>query len=165
MYRVEALKDRFYLFKVAEIEHNVPPPSSFLADWGQAVRLVNATVETEASMPVLNLDWWIGGPIDPDQTVFVHVRNAAGEVVAQFDGNPISNLGPLGTWAPGDLVRERRPLLLPASLAPGHYTLAVGLYNWQSTERLHSDQTHTTTADDALVVGEFDYPLATGQTP
>ncbi len=166
VYRGEALKDRFHLFKVAEIEHAVPPAPSFLAEWGQAVRLVNAAVETEAGVPVLDLDWWIGGPIDPDQTVFVHVRNAAGEVVAQFDANPVSNLGPLGTWVPGDLVRERRPLLLPATLAPGHYTLAVGLYNWQSTERLRPDQTHNpTTADGALVVGEFDYPLAPGQTP
>ena len=166
VYRVEALDKGFHLFRIAEIEHNMPAPSSFMAEWSQAVRLDNASIDVEAGVPVLNLEWWIGGPLGPDQTVFVHVRNVTGEVVAQFDAAPIDGLAPLGTWVSGDLIRERRPLLLPSNLAQGQYSIAVGLYNWQSLERMLPDQTNVSAAQDGvLVVGGFDYPLDSNQAP
>ncbi len=166
VYRVEALNNGFHLFKIAEIEHKLPEPSSFIAEWSQAVRLVDASIDGEAGVPILNLEWWIGGPFDPNQTVFVHVRNAAGEIVAQFDAAPIGNLAPLGTWGSGDLIRERRPLLLPSDLPPGHYTVDIGLYNWQSLKRLLPDQTNSLAAQDGvLAAGDFDYPLGSSQAP
>ncbi len=166
VYRVEAINNRFHLFKIAEIEHKTPAPSTFSAEWKQAVRLVNASLDEEAGVPVLNLEWWIGGPFDPNQTVFVHVRNIAGEVVAQFDAAPLGNLAPLGTWGSGDLVRERRPLLLPSDLPPGQYTVITGLYDWQSSQRLLPDRTNNSAAQDGgLVVGKFDYPLSSSQAP
>ena len=87
--------------------------------------MISATLETEAGAPVLNLDWFVDGPIDPNVTVFVHVLNEAGQVVAQADGDLVGGYVPIGLWPINDRVLERR--VLPVHDLPiGKYTVAIG---------------------------------------
>ncbi|HLF26544.1 MAG TPA: hypothetical protein VJG32_09415 [Anaerolineae bacterium] len=159
VYRVEALTapaGDLHLFKVAGLQRQVDPPAA-VAEWS-AVRLAGASVDMEAGIPVLNLAWWIAGLNDAGQTVFVHVRNAAGEIVAQADGDPIGGMAPFNSWATGDLIRERRPLLLPPDSPAGTYTVAVGLYGRATLERTTPTRANIPLSDGALVVGSFDIP-------
>jgi len=63
-----------------------------------------------------------------DYTVFVHLRNASGETLAQGDGQPTGGAYPTSFWAPGETVLDERSLTLPLDLPPGDYHLVIGLY-------------------------------------
>ena len=59
-----------------------------------------------------------------------------GELVAQFDGPPLAGLLPTSQWKSNSLYIDRRKLEVPSSLAPGDYLLRIGLYSFESGERL-----------------------------
>ncbi len=158
VYQIKAVGLDLHLFKIAEIEHGATLPASDIAEWAASIRLVAASIDTEAGVPVLNLGWVIDGPIDSGQTVFVHVRNATGEIVAQADGDLVGGLAALSSWAPGDFIRERRALSLPSNLPAGTYTVAVGLYDRASLKRTVPIRVKSATAQDgALVVAHFEH--------
>ena len=157
VFRVEAPRNDLQLFQSGQIEHHAAPPDSFAARWPGDVRLISATIESETGVPVLNLDWFIGSPIDPDVTVFVHVLNEAGQVVAQADGDLVGGYVPIGLWQPNDRVHERR-ILSTGGLASEKYTVAVGLYDRASQQRVTPTQALAPVTDDALHVGTFNQP-------
>jgi hypothetical protein len=72
-----------------------------------------------------------------DYTVFVHLVDEAGNPGAQHDGQPWWEVSiPSTTWQPGERLRDRHVLALPPELAEGRYRLQVGVYFWQTLERL-----------------------------
>jgi hypothetical protein len=71
-----------------------------------------------------------------DYTVFVHLLDASGALVAQHDGPPAAGYAPIGGWSAGDTVLDRRSVALPAPLLPGEYRLVVGLYDPTTGQRL-----------------------------
>jgi hypothetical protein len=156
VFRVEAPRSDLHLFEIGQVEHNVPPPGSVVASWPDELRLISATVTSEAGAPVLNLDWFIGGPIDPQVTVFVHVLNDAGQVVAQADGDLVGGYVPLGLWQKNDRIQERRVLSFVET--GEHYRIALGLYNRSTQQRLNPASTDAPSNAGAVLVGEFDWP-------
>ena len=68
-------------------------------------------------------------------TVFVHLVDADGRLVAQHDGQPVSNIFPFPEWQAGMILRDDHVLQLPADLPPGAYTLVVGVYDPDTQER------------------------------
>jgi hypothetical protein len=147
-----------HLFKIGQIEHNAAPPESFTASWPANLRLISATINSEAGVPVLNLAWHIGTALDPNMTVFVHVQDADRQLVGQADGDLVGGYVPIGLWSPNDRVQDRRPLLAADQLAPGRYTVIVGLYDRRTQQRLNPVQSNQPVKDDALIVGEFEWP-------
>ncbi|MEZ4835958.1 MAG: hypothetical protein R2873_28835 [Caldilineaceae bacterium] len=61
-----------------------------------------------------------------EATVFVHLLNAAGEIIGQFDQPPGGVENPTSLWAPGEEVRNDFSLTLPTD--DHATTLRVGLY-------------------------------------
>ncbi len=158
VFRVAAPYGDLHLFQIGQIDHNVTPPSSFVAAWPGEVRLISATIDSEAGVPVLNLAWHMGSPIDPDSTVFVHVLNEDGQGAAQADGDLIGGYVPIGLWQQNDRVQERRLLILP-DLPPGRYSVAIGLYNRNSQRRTPPKQANDVPIKDgALIISEFERP-------
>jgi hypothetical protein len=156
VYQVDAPNADLHLFQIGQIEHGAASPETVVADWPDGVRLISATLETEARAPVLNLNWFVDGSIDPEVTVFVHVLNEAGQVVAQADGDLVGGYVPIGLWQPHDRVQERR--VLPPVEPGGHYRIALGLYNRTTQQRLTPASASVPLSDGALLVGAFDWP-------
>jgi hypothetical protein len=152
VFRVEIPRGDLHLFQIGQIDRAAAPPESVVASWPDGVRLISATIDREAGAPVLNLDWFIGGPIDPDVTVFVHVLDEAGQVVAQADGDLVGGYVPIGLWSPSDRVQERRVLHLPDQPAAVRYTVLIGLYNRNSAERLPVQAQGASVVDNAYVI-------------
>ena len=72
-----------------------------------------------------------------DYTIFVHLIGPDGDTVAQHDGQPWWEVPlPTSTWQPGEMLQDRHTLPLPSDLQPGEYRLEVGVYYWQTLERL-----------------------------
>jgi len=85
---------------------------------------------------LLTLLWQSLQSVEKDYQVFVHLLNDRGEKVLQRDGQPVLWMRPTSTWRPGDEIVDRYGLLLPSTLAAGRYTLAVGLYDAVTGQRL-----------------------------
>jgi 4-amino-4-deoxy-L-arabinose transferase-like glycosyltransferase len=84
----------------------------------------------------LTLFWASAGPLPADYTVFVHMVDADGQIVAQGDGPPRGGRYPTSVWGEDEFFDDLHVLLLPSDLASGHYTLLVGLYNPMDNTRL-----------------------------
>lgn len=91
-----------------------------------------------------------------DYTVFVHVENRVGEIVAQNDAQPRDGLYPTAIWDAGEAVVSTWQVTLPTPLAPGAYRLWIGLYEWQSGVRLPIQAEGATVAADRLLLQEID---------
>jgi hypothetical protein len=86
----------------------------------------------------LTLYWQALGPVDRDYTVFAHVRNKAGEVVAQRDGPPAGGVYPTSLWEPGEIIEDE--LVVPLEGLPaGEYDLVAGMYDFVTGVRLPVD--------------------------
>lgn len=94
----------------------------------------------------VTLAWQPLQPLDFDYNVFIHATDAAGNRVAQWDGQPLAagSRAPMTQWAVGEVVTSEYRLDLPAGSAPRH--LLIGLYNWQTGERL------AVNGDDKVIV-------------
>jgi hypothetical protein len=73
--------------------------------------------------------WQVDAPPRTDWTVFTHVVDAGGAVVAGFDSQPGRASLITTRWQAGWRVLDEVELLLPAELLPGDYTLQMGLYD------------------------------------
>ena len=95
---------------------------------GQAVDLSEAVAATPESTIAVTLLWEALEPADRSYTVFVHLRDANGALIAQHDGIPILGTRPTPTWQPGEQLLDRHELIVPEG-ASGPATLVVGLYD------------------------------------
>ena len=71
-----------------------------------------------------------------DYTVFVHLLDAAGNVLAQGAAPPRAGRYSTHWWDPGEVVADRHVIPLPADLPPGDFRARIGLYNPNTGERL-----------------------------
>jgi 4-amino-4-deoxy-L-arabinose transferase-like glycosyltransferase len=69
-----------------------------------------------------------GGPTADRWKVFTHLLDADSRVVAQRDAEPAGNLRPTTGWTRGEQVEDNYGIAIPADLAPGSYTLEIGMY-------------------------------------
>ncbi len=84
----------------------------------------------------LRLYWQSEAVLPTDYTTFVHLRNAAGETVAQKDQPPLNGAYPTSLWEPGEIISDSLTIPLPPDLPAGDYQLVVGLYDFQTGQRL-----------------------------
>jgi hypothetical protein len=80
----------------------------------------------------LTLYWQALSRPGEDYTFFVHVLDAAGQVLSQWDGQPDGGAYPTSIWDPGEVVLV--PLQVP--LPTGAQQVAIGVYGPPAGERL-----------------------------
>ena len=84
----------------------------------------------------LTLYWQALRAPEHDYTVFVHLVDADGKIVAQSDSYPVGGGYPTSSWRPEYLVRDVRRLEIPAGRRAGALRLVAGLYRLETMERL-----------------------------
>lgn len=87
------------------------------------------------SLP-LTLYWRALAKPTRDYTVFMHLLDTDGKIVAQIDAQPRGGMYPTSIWDAGEIIRDEYALQLPADLAPGSYRIELGLYEYPSLTRL-----------------------------
>lgn len=124
----------------AEVSPNAPS-HRLGARFGEAIELVGYDLADDTLLPgeeiMLTLYWQTLAQPQVDATLFVHLYDEEGGLVAQVDGRPPDETRPTSTWQAGETISPQVSLPLPADdLAPGYYQLAIGLYLPGSGERL-----------------------------
>jgi hypothetical protein len=76
----------------------------------------------------VTLHWQATEPLERDYNSYVHLINGAGQGLSQSDQRPGGDFYPSRYWQPGETLRDRHVLTVPATAAPGEYRLRVGLY-------------------------------------
>ena len=123
-----------------------------LATFGDVLALVGAELQPEPERLVVGLDWRVMGKSDAPLAAFVHVYDAGGALVAQSDGPPGSGLAPQALWAAGDGLADERVIDV-ATLPPGAYRVAVGVYNAAGGARLAAVSAGAPLADNVYTIG------------
>jgi hypothetical protein len=129
---------RHSVWSFAPLEN--PRPATSLSSFQSGAMLLDrASWSITGSQLLLDLDWYSEGQASGDYVMFVHLyedMNAA--PVAQVDIRPGNGTLPPGNWLPG--VRSDRITVDLDNVVPGTYTLAIGLYDPQTFERLLPEQ-------------------------
>jgi hypothetical protein len=102
----------------------------------------------------LTLYWQAQAEMEQDYTVFVHLLDAEGLLVAQHDSQPGGGSLPTSSWLEGEVIADEHPLRLDPNLPPGSYRLEVGLYLWPTMERLPVLDGAGQVQGDKVVLGE-----------
>ena len=95
----------------------------------------------------LTFDWYATAQPDAAYTLFVHLSDGSGKVVAQADSPPQSGAFPTSWWQAGDAVSDVHAV---AGAAPGRYRLSIGWYSPNTGRRLLLSDGH-----DELDLGEI----------
>ncbi len=145
-----------------------PLNHSFGGD-GWQVELTGVNEQTRAapgSRAPVTLRWQSPGPSLRDLTVFLHVRDAQGNIVAQDDSMPTwFGIQPTSQWQPGQEVLGAHSVLLPANLRPGVYDLMAGWYYWQTLERLALLDDAGMPIGDGVVIGKLEVDSTAAPRP
>ncbi len=123
----------------------VPPPvddtgaTAVNARFGDQITLSGYEVlgeTTQGKTIEIRLYWQAVRPPDDNYFVFIHLLDAAGQLVVNHDGQPMDGRFATRAWQPGITVPDNHPLLLPPDLPPGNYQVMVGLYQQETGVRL-----------------------------
>ncbi len=107
-------------------------------DFGNEIQLLGYTRGTlQAGQPfTVTWIWQALTETEKDYTVFVHLVDATGKILAQVDEGPRHSTYPTSLWVAGEIVYDEHTLNVPNTLPPGPYKLQVGFYRQDTGERL-----------------------------
>ncbi|MFN2134599.1 MAG: ArnT family glycosyltransferase [Candidatus Promineifilaceae bacterium] len=128
-------------------------PLEIVAGDPPLMRLIGYDVLPSPASLRIVLTWQALRPIRRDYTVFIHLYDQLGELRAQRDSEPMDGNAPTSWWLPHEIITDTHVLPLGTDLHEGNYALSLGLYYWQTGERLPLfDGSGQRLADDTLVL-------------
>jgi len=92
-------------------------------DVGESITLIGFNLTSSKGQAVIDLIWKARGEMSQSYRVFLHLREASGNVIAQSDGEPVNWTRPTTSWVKDEIVIDARTLNAP----PGSYTLVAGM--------------------------------------
>ena len=138
-------QDHFVAASLAKIKIPVAPPSSdelaaaipLNARFGDNVTLVSYTLRFDraARRAHLTLFWQSLAKSETDYTIFVHLMDSGGKIIAQKDAPPRDGNYPTSAWDAGEIVKDEYDLAIPAD-APMPSSIEIGMYSQPSMQRL-----------------------------
>jgi hypothetical protein len=84
----------------------------------------------------IELFWQTQVPLAKDYTVFVQLLGPDGRLYGQIDAQPLQGTAPTSQWTSGEVIRDPYTFLIAGDTTPGDYWLIVGLYQFETGERL-----------------------------
>ncbi len=131
------------------------------AVYGETITLLGANAAEEAQAGrgtvrvaagqtlTLALVWRAERTAERDLTRFAHLVGPDGRPVTQEDIVPCQGACPATSWVPAEILIDQVTLPIPADLAPGSYSLAIGWYDPTTLIRLPArDETGEALPDD-----------------
>lgn len=104
----------------------------------------------------LTLYWQGRGDIREVYSVFVHLVDEQGTIVAQHDGISVLGEDPPTAWAVGEIITDPVKVLLPQSRAPGRYSVVAGMYLPPNGPRLQRLDAGGQAVGDSVLLGTLE---------
>ncbi len=101
---------------------------------------------------VLQTTWQARAPAKRDYTLFVHLLDANGQLVAQQDQQPHHGRLPTSLWQAGEQIDEAIVVQVPAEKAAQWTTAVIGVYDPANGERPRRVSGASTNEDDLVIV-------------
>lgn len=130
------------------------PDNRLAAEFDDGIALTGYTLAPASAGLRLTLFWNVRAAPLADYSIFVHVVDAAGSIVAQADAQPMAGSYPTSIWSAGETVVDTIQL----SVAPGDYQVYVGLYRWDTQARLQVKVAGAAVPDNRLSLGSVRLP-------
>ena len=92
-----------------------------------------------------------GRPIR-DYTVFVHLLDSQGQIRGQADSPPRSGKYPTSVWDADEVIADLHTISLGPDLPAGEYRLAIGLYDPETGQRVHTVDENGKMAGDRVII-------------
>jgi hypothetical protein len=127
------------------------------ANFNSVIALLGYDLEQSDDELRLTLYWQAERPLDVDYTVFIHLLDQDGAIVAQQDGQPRRGTYPTSVWDEGEVVSDRYTLQIDPKLPPGKYTLVTGWYLLETGKRLPVLDEEGRTVDDQALLTIINY--------
>lgn len=134
---------------LAQMEVSTPPRTFEMpeilvkadVEWENGIHLAGYDLPkqqvTQGNGLDLVLYWHPEDELTTGLTVFVHLVDSEGNIVAQRDQIPSSGARPTTGWAPGEFVADPYMLPIGPSVPLGEYRVRIGWYNNITGERIH----------------------------
>jgi hypothetical protein len=125
-----------YLMVAAKASASASAP---LATFAHGLDLLAVELGAQPWQPgeqAITLVWRPTAPLPASYTMFVHLLDPAGNLIAQRDQPPLQGFYPSDRWLPDAPFQETVTLTLPANALPGDYRLRVGWYDPARGQRL-----------------------------
>mgnify|MGYP002380681032 CR=1 FL=1 len=121
--------------KIAAEQAVLPKPTTpVTANFADEIALIGYDLQVESGQVRLKTYWQALRPIAASYTIFVHLLDENGALLAQQDALPQGGAYPTSIWAVGELVVDEAVLLLPPGAQPA--ALSIGWYRLDTLERL-----------------------------
>lgn len=122
------------------VEDPLAIPVRQRAHFGENLLLLGYRLPDESLRPgdtlTFTLYWTAEAPAEHYWSVFTHLRAPDGSLAGQHDKVPYGGLYPPTRWWPGQTVDDDYAIQIPEDAPAGAYRIAVGMYDWQTGERL-----------------------------
>ncbi|GAB4275864.1 MAG: hypothetical protein Kow0080_25690 [Candidatus Promineifilaceae bacterium] len=148
----------------AVIVQPTPPNTTFLADsstlananslnipLGEEIMLSsyqwNGPLLEAGETLTLSLFWRAEKQATRPYTVFIHLVDDSGHIIAQQDNWPVQGSWPPTCWQKKQAIHDTYQLVIPPETLPGTYQLYIGMYDSQNGSRLT-----TPAGQDAIIL-------------
>ncbi len=122
-------------FKIAG-ESRVPIENPVRYEFADQLALVGQAVARSDESLQVKLFWQARVAMDEDYTVFVHLEDANGKLVAQKDDQPQQGTYPTSLWSANEIIADEYALTIPRDAPPGDYRIVIGVYRADDGTRL-----------------------------
>lgn len=112
---------------------------------------LSSSVSTAGDIIILSLYWQARVPLDTSYTVFTHLIGGDNRIWAQEDGIPVNGLKPATSWEVGEMIFDEYTLKLPADIPPGEYPIEIGLYVFETGDRVPVFEANNSIQDRILL--------------
>ena len=132
------------------------PDNLLTARFDDQIDLQGYSLSVDRLLPGESLDltlfWAPRGRPMRDYTVFVHILDDQGQLRRQADAPPRAGRYPTSVWDAGELIADLHTLLLAPDLPAGEYRLAIGLYDPETGQRVHTVDENGKLAGDRVII-------------
>jgi hypothetical protein len=139
---------QIYLDLIGQVTNETPtqPPAARFSD---SIALIFAGCsQLSPTHAQIDLTWYLTAPLTGTPTTFIHLLNAAGEIVAQADGDPLHGLYPFVQWQVGELVNDVRTV---RGLSNSVMGINVGIWEPATGQRWEAVDTNGDVLPDGVL--------------
>ncbi len=110
------------------------------AAWANGIRLAGynmpALEVAQGDGLRLTFYWRPDAEVNAGLTLFIHVVDQSGRIVAQRDQVPANGFRPTTGWAPGEVIEDPYAIYIAPDVPPGEHLVRIGWYDPRTGQRV-----------------------------